>query len=338
MGSSRPIKLAVDLMSGDNGVAEFMPAVLSALTRHPHVTIIGVGDEAVLKPLMEKEPHFQSGRLVIQHASEVVEMDDSPQSALRNKKDSSMRVAINLVKAKEADACMSAGNTGALMATARFVLKTLPGIDRPAICTSIPSMRKEGHIHMLDLGANVDTNADHLYQFAVMGSLLAAAVNNNPEPKVALLNIGSEAIKGNEQVKEATKLLEASTLNYCGYIEPDGLFFDDVDVAVCDGFVGNVALKTMEGTARLITRGLENSFKKNAFTKLSAVVAMPVLKDLKSKLDPRKHNGASLLGLKGIVVKSHGNADRVSFENAIDISVKLVDQQILNKIETQFAE
>ncbi len=330
------VRLAVDMMSGDNGAPEFVPAVLNALKAHEGLTILAVGQKEVLTPYLENEPLFKEGRVQIHHASEVVGMDEAPQSAMRNKKDSSMRVAIDCVKEGLADAAMSAGNTGALMATARFVLKTLPGIMRPAICTSIPSMREEGYVHMLDLGANVDVTAEHLYQFAVMGSLLNSAVSGKSSPKVALLNIGEEAIKGNELVRQTTPLLENSSLNYIGYTEADGIFFDDVDVIVSDGFVGNVALKTMEGTAKMIAEQLKRSFQRNLYTKLSAAVALPVINDLKSRLDPRKHNGASLLGLRGIVVKSHGNADRVSFQNAIEISVKLVEQQILTKMEAQF--
>lgn len=339
--NKKQVKVAIDLMSGDFGFKEILPAVLSALEKHPHLTVFGVGDKEKLLPLVEKEPYFMKGRLLLHHASEVVEMDEQPQSALRNKKDSSMRVAINLVKDGKAEACLSAGNTGALMATARFVLKMLPGIDRPAVCTAIPSKRKKGHIHVLDLGANVDTTAEHLYQFAVMGSLLSSAVDQEKKyqeslPKVALLNIGSEEIKGNEQVREAAKLLEDSNLNYCGFIEPDKLFFHDVDVAVCDGFVGNIALKTMEGTAKLLTTELRESFNKNILTRLMGVLSLPVLREMRAKLNPQKYNGAGLLGLKGIVVKSHGNANQFAFSNAIDVTVKLVEESILEKIQAHF--
>ncbi|WP_435659251.1 phosphate acyltransferase PlsX [Ignatzschineria indica] len=331
-----PVKLAVDMMSGDNGAPEYIPAVVSALNAHDNLSVLAVGKEDVLQPLLADQPHFKSGRITIVPATEVVEMDDAPQSALRNKKDSSMRVAINCVKAGEADAAMSAGNTGALLATAKFVLKTLPGIMRPAICTSIPSLRERGYVHLLDLGANVDVTPEHLYQFAVMGSLLSSVVSGDPAPKVSLMNIGTEAMKGNELVRGTVPLMEGSDLNYIGFTEPDGIFFDDVDVIVSDGFTGNIALKTLEGTVKMIVQQLGNSFKKNLLTKCAAVVSMPVLKDLKNRMDPRKHNGASLLGLRGIVVKSHGNADRISFQNAIEISVKLVEQQIIDKMRKQF--
>ncbi|MFD2722694.1 phosphate acyltransferase PlsX [Ignatzschineria indica] len=331
-----PVKLAVDMMSGDNGAPEYIPAVVSALNAHDNLSVLAVGKEDVLQPLLADQPHFKSGRITIVSATEVVEMDDAPQSALRNKKDSSMRVAINCVKAGEADVAMSAGNTGALLATAKFVLKTLPGIMRPAICTSIPSLRERGYVHLLDLGANVDVTPEHLYQFAVMGSLLSSVVSGDPAPKVSLMNIGTEAMKGNELVRGTVPLMEGSDLNYIGFTEPDGIFFDDVDVIVSDGFTGNIALKTLEGTVKMIVQQLGNSFKKNLLTKCAAVVSMPVLKDLKNRMDPRKHNGASLLGLRGIVVKSHGNADRISFQNAIEISVKLVEQQIIDKMRKQF--
>ena len=331
-----PVKLAVDMMSGDNGAPEYIPAVVNALNAHDNLSVLAVGKEDVLHALLSDQPHYKSGRIIIVPATEVVEMDDAPQSALRNKKDSSMRVAINCVKEGKADAAMSAGNTGALLATAKFVLKTLPGIMRPAICTSIPSLRERGYVHLLDLGANVDVTPAHLYQFAVMGSLLSSVVSGDPAPKVSLMNIGTEAMKGNELVRGTVPLMEGSDLNYIGFTEPDGIFFDDVDVIVSDGFTGNIALKTLEGTVKMIVQQLGNSFKKNLLTKCAAVVSMPVLKDLKNRMDPRKHNGASLLGLRGIVVKSHGNADRISFQNAIEISVKLVEQQIIDKMRKQF--
>ncbi len=330
------IKLAVDMMSGDNGAQEFLPAVVSALNVHDNLSVLAIGRSDELLPLLEKEPFFKSGRITLIPATEVVEMDDAPQSALRNKKDSSMRVAIDCVKDGRADAAMSAGNTGALLATAKFVLKTLPGIMRPAICTSIPSLRERGYVHLLDLGANVDVTPEHLYQFAKMGALLSSAVSGDPEPKVSLMNIGTEAMKGNELVRGTVPLMENSGLNYIGFTEPDGIFFDDVDVIVSDGFTGNIALKTLEGTIKMIVNQLSSSFKRNLFTKCAAVVSLPVINDLKVKLDPRKHNGASLLGLRGIVVKSHGNADRISFQNAIEISVKLVEQKIIEKMRKQF--
>jgi len=260
--------------------------------------------------------HFNQPRLRIHPASEVVGMDESPQSAMRGKKDSSMRVAINLVKNAEAQACVSAGNTGALMATARYVLKTLPGIDRPAIASFLPTVK--GQVCMLDLGANVDCNAEHLLQFALMGSTLVAALEHKENPTVGLLNIGSEDIKGNEVVKQAAALLQASDLNFYGNVEGDDIFKGVTDVVVCDGFVGNVALKTAEGVAKMMGGFLSSGFKKNWLTKLSALASISVLKAFKNRLDHRRYNGASFLGLKGIVVKSHGSADSFAFLCAIE--------------------
>lgn len=338
MSLNQKITIAVDVMSGDKGSEELLPAVISVAMNNEHLTLIAVGQEEKLKAQLSAHPLFKEGRIQVQDATQVVEMDEQPQSALKNKKDSSMRVAINLVKTGQASACVSAGNTGALMATARFVLKTMPGIDRPAICTVLPSLKsKYKHVHMLDLGANVDEEPKHLQQFAIMGSLLAAAMDKNPSPRVALLNIGSEAIKGNSLIRESAKLLQETDLNYIGFVEGDGIFFDDVDVVVCDGFSGNVALKTLEGSCKLIAEYLKRSYKKNIFTKIAALISKPVLNSLKAEVDPRNYNGASLLGLRGIVVKSHGNADRISFENAINIAVKLAEQDVVGQIEKQFS-
>lgn len=338
MSLNQKITIAVDVMSGDKGSEELLPAVISVAMNNEKLTLIAVGQEEKLKAQLSAHPLYKEGRIQIQNATQVVEMDEQPQSALKNKKDSSMRVAINLVKTGQASACVSAGNTGALMATARFVLKTMPGIDRPAICTVLPSLKsKYKHVHMLDLGANVDEEPKHLQQFAIMGSLLAAAMDKNPSPRVALLNIGSEAIKGNSLIRESAKLLQETDLNYIGFVEGDGIFFDDVDVVVCDGFSGNVALKTLEGSCKLIAEYLKRSYKKNIFTKMAALISKPVLNSLKAEVDPRNYNGASLLGLRGIVVKSHGNADRISFENAINIAVKLAEQDVVGQIEKQFS-
>ena len=263
-------------------------------------------------------------------------MDELPSSALRSKKDSSMRVAIDLVKEGSAHACVSAGNTGALMATARFVLKTLPGIDRPAICFALPTIK--GHTHMLDLGANLDADAETLFQFAVMGAALTSAVENMSRPTVGLLNIGAEEIKGHEQVKEAGRLLAASELNYVGFIEGDDIYAGTVDVVVCDGFVGNVALKTSEGVARMIRYYMEQEFKRSLLTKMVAVLAMPVLKAFKAKIDPRQYNGASLLGLQGIVIKSHGGADVLAYSNAIKEAVMEVRKNVPQRIAKQLEE
>ena len=309
------ITIALDAMGGDHGVGVTVPAALSVLDGNPELQLILVGQRDVLAAELQRARASESGSLRIQHASELIGMDESPALALRTKKDSSMRVAINLVKGGEAVAAVSAGNTGALMATARFVLKTLPGIDRPAICTTLPTMH--GHVHMLDLGANVDCTPEQLVQFAIMGSILVTAVEGKPNPRVALLNIGEEDIKGNETVKRTAELLRAGQVNYCGYVEGDEIYTGDMDVIVCDGFVGNVALKTSEGLVRMVTHFMRQEFKRNVFTRLSALAASPVLNAFKKRVDPRRYNGASLVGLNHTVIKSHGGADRLAFEHAI---------------------
>ena len=327
--------IALDAMGGDFGPEVVIPAAAKILSRRKLLSIILVGDEERLRSCAQKHGIKLDDRLTIQHASEVVEMHDEPALAMRKKKDSSMRVAINLVHDGRADAIVSAGNTGALMATARFVLKTLPGIDRPAICTTIPS--RNGHTHMLDLGANVDCSAEHLFQFAVMGSVLTEAIDNVESPRVGLLNIGSEAMKGNAQVKAADEYLADAPLNYIGFVEGDDIYSEKVDVVVCDGFVGNISLKTAEGVAKLISYYMKEEFKRGLYNKLAGLVALPVLKAFKKRIDPGAYNGASLLGLKGIVIKSHGGADVNAYTNAIEIAVlevqKSVPQQIQQHIQ-----
>ncbi|MEO1750273.1 phosphate acyltransferase PlsX [Thiofaba sp. EF100] len=327
------ITLALDAMGGDHAPGIVLDAAVEALRRHPELHLILVGQESMLRDELARRNALNEGRLSVHHASEVVAMDESPALALRGKKDSSMRVAIDLVREGRADACISAGNTGALMATAKFVLKTLPGIDRPAICTMLPTAT--GHTHVLDLGANVECGAEHLFQFAVMGSVLASAVDNNPNPRVGLLNVGAEAIKGNDTVKAAARLLEASPINYIGYVEGDDIYKGTADVVVCDGFVGNVALKASEGVAKMISGHLRDAFRRNLFTKLAALISMPVLNSLKQRFDPRRYNGASLLGLQGIVVKSHGGADAFSFGHAIDTAMHEVEQAVPSRIDSQ---
>ena len=330
---SHDISIALDAMGGDAGLEMVVPAAITALNDHPDVGIILVGDETRLAAAVAAAGAADNQRLIIHHASQKVEMDELASSALRNKKDSSMRVALNLVKNGAADACVSAGNTGALMATSRFVLKMLPGIDRPAICTSLPSMT--GHTWMLDLGANVDCDTEHLFQFALMGSVLADAVDGNKEPRVGLLNIGEEEIKGNEQVKEAAQLLMATIPNYAGFAEGDDIYMGNFDVIVCDGFVGNVSLKTSEGVAKMIAEFIKQEFSRNIFTRLAGLCAMPVLKAFKKRIDPRRYNGASLLGLRGIVIKSHGSADALAFANAIKVAVLEVRENVPERITSQ---
>jgi len=320
-------------MGGDTGPEVVVPAAISSLGQHADLRLILVGNETILNEAVKKHGGVLDERLRIHHASEVVEMTDLPSQALRKKKDSSMRVAINLVDENIADACVSAGNTGALMATSRFVLRMLAGIDRPAIMTHLPSVN--GHTYMLDLGANVDCSAEDLRDFAVMGSVLATAVENIPNPKVALLNVGEEEIKGNEQVKEAARLIAQTDLNYVGYAEGDDIFLGDLDVIVCDGFVGNIALKSSEGVAKMVTRTLKESFTANWYGKLAALIATPILRSFKKIFDPGRYNGASLLGLRGIVVKSHGGADARAFSNAINIAVREVEKQVPDAISSR---
>ena len=329
------LTISIDAMGGDHGTKVTIPASLDCLANNPDLKLILVGDEAVLTPLLTQALVDFQGRLSIQHASQCVEMDDSPAKVLKNKKDSSMRVAINLVRDGVADGCVSAGNTGALMATARFVLKMIAGIDRPAIISTLPSIH--GHTHVLDLGANVDCTAEHLLQFAIMGNELVKAVEGIEHPKVGLLNIGEEDMKGNEQVKAAAKLLENSTLNYIGYVEGDSLNAgpEKVDLIVADGFVGNVALKSIEGAAKMIGFSLKEAFSKNLLTKLAGLVAYPVLKSFKQRIDPRLYNGASFLGLRGLVIKSHGGADVLAFKTAIQLAEVEVKKDVIRKISEQ---
>jgi glycerol-3-phosphate acyltransferase PlsX len=320
--------VAIDCMGGDHGPSVTVPAALRFLADHPAARLILVGREEEVRVLLGT----QAGepRLRVVHASEVVGMDESPAIALRNKKDSSMRVAINLVRNGEADACVSAGNTGALMAISRFVLKMLPGIERPAICTALPTVK--GHTHMLDLGANVDCGPEHLYQFGIMGAMLVAATEHKERPTVGILNIGEEEIKGNEVVKAAAELLRDSDLNFIGNVEGDGIYKGEADVIVCDGFVGNVALKTSEGLAQMLGSALRNEFKRNLLTKMAAVVAMSVLNGFKRRFDHRRYNGAILLGLKGISVKSHGSADAFAFTHAIARAYDAAENGVLERI------
>ena len=324
------ITIALDAMGGDHGPGVTVPAALAALDQEPGIKLILVGQRETLAAELKRLNASESDRLSIHHASEVVTMDEPPAEALRRKRDSSMRVAINLVKDGSAHAAVSAGNTGALMATARFVLKTLPGIDRPAIVTTLPTAR--GHVHVLDLGANVDCTADQLMQFAVMGSVLVSAVEGKHEPRVGLLNIGAEDIKGNEIVKQTHERLRASKLNYTGFVEGDGIYLGDADVIVCDGFVGNVALKTSEGLAKMIAQFMREEFSRNPLTKLAGLIAMPVMRAFRRRVDPRRYNGATLIGLRGTVIKSHGGADRLGFRQAIFEAVAEARQDVPSRI------
>ncbi|MEN8133270.1 MAG: phosphate acyltransferase PlsX [Pseudomonadota bacterium] len=330
---TRSKTISLDAMGGDNGADVVVSAAVNAVRRYDDIELILVGDQRLLSEQLKSHDALNMDRLRVHHASEQVAMGEPPAQALRMKKDSSMRVAINLLKKGEADAMVSAGNTGALMATARYVLKTLSGINRPAIMTSIPSLN--GHTYMLDLGANVDCKAEHLVQFATMGSVLATAVDEIPKPRVGLLNIGQEEIKGNEQVKMANTLLEHSPINYIGYVEGDDIYLGDVDVVVCDGFVGNVALKTSEGLVKMVSQFMRQEFKRSLFSRAASVLALPALKTLSKRFDPRSYNGASLLGLQGVVIKSHGGVDAFAFENAINIARIEAKKDIPRRINAQ---
>jgi len=329
------VTVAIDCMGGDHGVRVTVPAAVEWSRRDPQCKFVLVGLQDAIQGELRRAQAGTGARLSVRHASEVVEMAEPPANALRGKKDSSMRVAIDLVKSGEAQACVSAGNTGALMAISRFVLKTLPGIDRPAIATMLPTAT--GHTHILDLGANVDCTAEHLLQFGIMGAELVAAVEHKPRPTVGLLNIGEEDIKGNEVVKGAATLLRDSGLNFYGNVEGDDIYKGTTDVVVCDGFVGNVALKTSEGLAQMLGTYLREEFGRNLLTRLAGLVAMPVLKSFKNRVDHRRYNGASLLGLRGVVIKSHGSADAFAFGCAIEHALDEVRTDVLGRITGRMA-
>ena len=316
---SGKVTIALDAMGGDHGPEAVVPAALAILERDDSVNLTLVGLPEVLEQADQSTKGRFGSRLRFKTASEVVAMDEPPADALRHKKDSSLRVAITLVKNGEADACVSSGNTGALMATARYVLKMLPGIDRPAIISAVPGIT--GPTFMLDIGANVGCTAEHLRQFALMGSVVASDILDIDEPKVGLLNIGQEDIKGNEVVREAGALLAQSDLNYTGFVEGNGIFEADIDVVVSDGFVGNVAIKTKEGVANLFGSILKQEFGRNPLRKIEGFIANSTLSALKRRLDPRRYNGASLVGLNGVVLKSHGGADKIAFETAVQTAI-----------------
>ena len=334
MTPSSPITLSVDCMGGDHGPRVTLPACRRFLQSHPEAHLLLVGRTEALSAL-STDP-----RVRIVEASEVVEMDDPVEVALRKKKDSSMRVAIEQVKSGEAQAAVSAGNTGALMAVARYLLKTLDGIDRPAIAAQMPNALGGGTT-MLDLGANVDCTPEHLLQFAVMGSALVSALNNEEAPSVGLLNIGEEQIKGSEVIKRAGELLRAAGkaghLNFYGNVEGNDIFKGTTQVVVCDGFVGNVALKSSEGVASMISNALKQEFKRNIFTKMAAIVAYPVLTALMRRVDHRRYNGAALLGLRGLVFKSHGSADALAFEHALKRAYDAARNNLLDRVRTRIS-
>ena len=322
-------------MGGDHGVRVTVPAAIDFLSREPDVSIVLVGIVEDIERELRRNGATTSERLSIKGASEVVAMDDPPAQALRGKRDSSMRVAANLVREQVADACVSAGNTGALMAISRFVLKMLPGIERPAIASFLPKL--QGRVCVLDLGANVNCSAEHLVQFAVMGVCLVSAVDGVARPSIGLLNIGEEEIKGNDVVKDAAELLRDSELNFTGNVEGSDIYMGQTDVIVCDGFVGNVALKTSEGLAQMLAQYLREEFGRNLFTKLCGMLALPVINHFRKRVDHRRYNGASLLGLRGIVVKSHGAADAYAFGFAIRRAYEEARHGMLSSIGEKMA-
>ncbi|HEX8596397.1 MAG TPA: phosphate acyltransferase PlsX [Pseudomonas sp.] len=332
---SAPI-IAIDAMGGDFGPRNIVQASLACLIATPSLHLILVGQAPLIEELIARQPGVDRARLHVVNASEVIAMDERPSQALRGKPDSSMRVALGLVAEGQAQACVSAGNTGALMALSRFVLKTLPGIDRPAMVAAIPTQR--GYCQLLDLGANVDCSAENLYQFAVMGSVAAEALGIL-RPKVALLNVGTEDIKGNQQVKLAASLLQAAAgLNYSGFIEGDGLYRGEADVVVCDGFVGNILLKSSEGLATMIAARVQALFNQNLLSRAVGVLALPLMKRLQADLAPARHNGASFLGLQGIVVKSHGSASVQGFQSAIQRALIEVQENLPQRLHGRLEE
>ncbi len=326
------VRISIDCMGGDHGLSVTIPAALSFLAHVPDVHLLLVGREPEIRSALAKHNGSASDRVSIVHATEVIAMDESPASALRGRKGSSMRLAIEAVKSGEADACLSAGNTGALMAIARYVLRMLPGIDRPAIASQLPNQLGLTTT-MLDLGANVDCAPEHLLQFAIMGSALVTALENREQPTVGLLNVGEELIKGNENVRLAAALLRGSGLNFRGNVEGNDIYKGTVDVVVCDGFVGNVALKASEGLAQLLGGFIREEYERHIFTRLMAVISYPVLRRFKARLDHRRYNGAALVGLRGVVVKSHGSADAFAFEFALRRAYDAARNGLLARIE-----
>ena len=322
--------IAVDAMGGDHGPSVTVPACVDFLATHSDTELLLVGLKEPLRRELARHHADKEPRITVVEATEVVAMDENVRSAIRTKKHSSMRIAIDLVKEGRAHACVSAGNTGALMGTAKFVLKTLPGIDRPAICAVLPT--RTGQVYALDMGANADCTPEHLLQFAIMGSTLVKAVEGKANPTVGLLNIGSEEIKGNEVVKKAGELLRSAPVNFHGNVEGDDIYKGTTDIVVCDGFAGNVALKTSEGLAKMLGDFLKEEYARNWLSRVAALVSYPVIKRFRRRVDHRRYNGAALLGLKGIVVKSHGSADRLAFATALARAASEASHGLIERI------
>ena len=329
------ITIALDVMSGDNGPAPAILGSIKALQSIDDLRVDLVGDQEIINQTLESIDMSLRERITIIHTKEFIKMDEDILSAIRNKKQSSMRLSINRVKNNEAHACVSAGNTGALMSLSKIILKTIDGIDRPAICTSLPTKKK--FMQVLDLGANIECSAQNLYQFAVMGSSVVKSLEISDNPRVGLLNIGAEEFKGRDEIKLAADLLNKSNINYVGFVEGNGMFSGDYDVIVTDGFTGNIALKSIEGVAGMIKHFIKSEYNKNLYNKLSAIVSLPVMKGVKKKMDPRVYNGASFLGLNGIVIKSHGSADDFSYSNAIQTAYYESKNNLLANIKAYTA-
>jgi len=329
------ITIALDVMSGDNGPAPAILGSIKALQSIDDLRVDLVGDQDIINQALQSIDMSLRERITIIHTKEFIKMDEDILTAIRNKKQSSMRLSINRVKNNEAHACVSAGNTGALMSLSKIILKTIDGIDRPAICTSLPTKKK--FMQVLDLGANIECNAQNLYQFAVMGSSVVKSLEISDNPRVGLLNIGAEEFKGRDEIKVAADLLNKSNINYVGFVEGNGMFSGDYDVIVTDGFTGNIALKSIEGVAGMIKHFIKSEYNKNLYNKLSAIVSLPVMKGVKKKMDPRVYNGASFLGLNGIVVKSHGSADDFSYSNAIQTAYYESKNNLLANIKAYTA-
>ncbi|MCP3673350.1 MAG: phosphate acyltransferase PlsX [Gammaproteobacteria bacterium] len=331
------ITIAIDCMGGDLGPSVMIPSACKALAKYPYLSLILVGLPDRIEPELVRLDGRFSDRIKIKAASQIVDMSEKPSTALRKKKDSSMSVALTSVAEGEAQACVSAGNTGALMVLSRYILKMITGVSRPAITSTLPT--EQGNTRLIDLGANVDCSAKQLYEFALMGSAMVSALEHKAKPKVGLLNIGSEAIKGNEQTKETAELLEQSAyLNYIGYVEGNDVYRGVADIIVCDGFVGNVLLKGSEGVARLLISRLRKEFERNFLTKLLSAIVMPVLQAFGRRINPDQYNGASFIGLQGIVIKSHGAANQQATLAAIEEAIREVENNVPIKIKDQLEE
>ena len=329
------LTIALDIMGGDHGPPVILSAAIKAIQHPPDVNFTLCGDESIINPAIQVLSDAERRRVVVSHCDQVVDMGEAPTSALRHKKRSSMRKAIELVQAKEAHACVSAGNTGALLTLSFYLLKTLSGIDRPALVSMMPTASHH-KVLLLDLGANVNCTPDILFQYGVMGSVLAQQVAGIASPRVALLNVGEEDIKGNAQVKSADQLFkDAPGINYIGYVEGDDIFTDHADVVVTDGFTGNVALKSSEGLAKLVVSEVKRHSQRNIYTRLMAKIAFPLLKSIYNSVNPDQYNGASLIGLRGIVIKSHGNASKDAFYYAIVQAMQEARMQVPDKIKTK---